>query len=182
MTISQRRFPPAKAASTNDPTDLCVLGLLFRDARPIEDLITAVRTIDAEPWSPTREVVECSLLRLIDQNSVVCLTSGPHSYYSVTSTGIRRFFDLLTRPLAGSAFQTHCMLALKSAFLEDVPRAIRTAVVQDLKGYYACKLTCLEKDCDTCLMASSRTKVHHNLQVMHIQTELDWLSQVAQSA
>lgn len=178
----RRNFLKTPSNSMNDTTDLCVLGLLFRDARTIDGLVSAVRMIDTEPWTPTREVLECALERLIGQKSVVCLQSGKDTFYSVTGTGIRQFFDLMKQPMGIGAFNIHCLLALKSTFLEDVPSAIRTKVVQELVGYYSCKLTCLEKDCEDCLMGSNRGKVHYNLQVMQIRTELDWLSDIAQSA
>ncbi|WP_417793658.1 hypothetical protein [Terasakiella pusilla] len=182
MISKRRNLVRTPTNSINETTDLCVLGLLFRDARTINGLVSAVRMIDTEPWTPTRDVLECSLERLIGQKSVVCLQSGRETYYSVTGTGIRQFFELMKRPMGVGAFNVHCLLALKSTFLEDVPTAIRAKVVQELVGYYSCKLTCLEQDCEECLRGSNRGKVHYNLQVMQIRTELDWLSDVAQSA
>lgn len=88
----RRNFLKTPSNSMNDTTDLCVLGLLFRDARTINGLVSAVRMIDTEPWTPTREVLECALERLSRQKSVVCLQSGKDTFYSVTGTGIRQFF------------------------------------------------------------------------------------------
>lgn len=161
--------------SVNDTTDLCVLGVLFDDARTINGLVSAVRQLETAQWTPTREVLEFSIKRLLETGSLVTLVSGNEVYYSITGKGIKRYFNLMKLPMGAYSLHTKSTLALKSAFLENVPTAVRTHTVRELMSYYACKLTCLEKDCENCVLHSDRKKLHHNMQIQQIKTELDWL-------
>ncbi|NVK19839.1 MAG: hypothetical protein HWE30_14165 [Methylocystaceae bacterium] len=161
--------------SVNDTTDLCVLGVLFDDARTINSLVSAVRILDTAQWTPTREVLEFSIKRLLETGALVNLASGNEIYYSITGKGIKRYFTLMKLPLGAYSLNTQSTLALKSAFLENVPSTVRTQTVRELISYYACKLTCLEQNCDSCLQNSGRQKLNHNMQIQQIKTELDWL-------
>lgn len=175
MKIQQHSEQVDYFTSANDTTDLCILGVLFDNARTINGLISTVRELETAQWSPTREVLEFSVKRLLESGALITLPSETKIYYSITGKGIKRYFTLMKLPMSAYSLNTQSTLAIKSAFLEDVPTTVRNHTVCELMSYYACKLTCLEKDCENCVLNSARQKLNHSMQIQQIRAELNWL-------
>ncbi|MDV7340711.1 hypothetical protein RYZ26_13985 [Terasakiella sp. A23] len=169
-------FDPVQTyGSANDTTDLCLLGILFNDARTIKGLIAAVRQLGTQSWHPTADVISIALERLIKVGHVVSLQAGNDTYYSITGHGIKQFFVLMKRPLGSGSMTTQNTLALKSAFLEIIPTRVQRQTIQELIDYYSCKLNCLKKDCENCFFYTTRQKLSQDQQINEIRTELNWL-------
>jgi len=164
----------------NDISDLCVLGVLFEDARNLHSLLSAVRMLDVETWQPTSEVIYASVERLMDSAAVVKLEAGNDTYFSITGVGVRMFFSLMKRPMPTQAKLRETVLSLKSSFLEILPRTVCKCVVEELIGFYNCQLSCIEKECGNCPLNSQRKQIKNDRQLFHIKQELQWLEKVTE--
>lgn len=175
MGNRQQLLQRAQTLDVNDTSELCILGVLFDDARSENGLMSVIRGMDIGTWQPTREVVFSTLERLVAQNCIVTLEGTHDQFFSITGEGIKRFFKLIKRPLPFDMGMRTNSVAMKSYFLEQVPCGVRKCVVSELIGYYNCQLRGLQDGCALCPLNSQRKSMQNQQQLGQIQQELTWL-------
>ncbi|NVJ91061.1 MAG: hypothetical protein HWE34_05365 [Methylocystaceae bacterium] len=176
MTSFQNDLRLNQDLTCNEVTELCILGILFNDGHSENSLLKVVRSFDTGSWQPTRDVLTHALTRLLQAQAVITWEFEKTQYFSINAIGIKRYFNLLQKPLTRDRLLINTLLVLKSAFLETLPQPIQGNVIQQLVQYYQNQLDFIQTNCIHCPLNQHQQHRQNTYKLNHIQLELDWLS------
>lgn len=163
------------ALTNNQTTQLSVLGCLFREGKTLKQLMSALQRLETGIWQPTTEVVLSAIEKLDRAAHILALDLGRDQVYIITTRGMQAFEILMGAPLPRQSGLRCQNVALKSAFLDHLPKAYHPTILAQLIQHYECELQSLHTACQGCPMAQTQ---HHNkptAQMQHLETELQWL-------